>query len=604
MRKLLLCILLACVSSVSAREVNVADHGVVPGKDVTYLLNRLIESVQNEPDVTFVFPTGQYEFYPENAVERHRSVSNHDNSLKRLAFPLFGCKNITVDGGGSLFMFHGRISPFVLDGVEGATLRNFSIDWSRSFHDEMPVVERDEKSGSFVVEIDAEKYPYSIQHGNLFSDKYDWQDRMGSNIIFDPKTRAPIFNTQDYSVNFFRPHKATEVGKNRVKIEANFRKTPPPVGSVLISYGTHPTSRLCPAIHLANSKNIRLQDVTIYDAGGMGVIAERTENIHLERVKVTSNQERLVATRADATHFIGCKGMIRVENCLFEHMLDDAINVHGAYIKVVEYLGNKEFLCEISHFQQWGLTFAEQGDKVALLSRETVLPMYQTKVAGVKVLNERRLVVTVADMPEKLPAGPLSMENLTWYPDLVMRENIVRENRARSVLVTTKGSVLIEDNVFSSQMHGILIEGDNNKWYESGGVEDVTIRNNTFVNSGFGGTERYPLVASPLLTSEQRMGEGHYHRNIRFVNNKLKSFNGHMVFAASVKGLEIVGNSMAFSADYPKLAKYPAIRLQYCDAVTIKDNKASGFGRTLDIDQSADSTNVQIAGNEGLEAVE
>ena len=186
---------------------------------------------------------------------------------------------------------------------------------------------------------------------------------------------------------------------------------------MLISYGTHPTSRLCPAIHLANSSDISIQDVTIYEAGGMGVIAERTENIHLNRVTVTSTEDRLVSTRADATHFIGCKGMIRVENCLFEHMLDDAINVHGAYVKVVEYLGNNEFLCEISHFQQWGLIFAEPGDKLALLSRETVLPFFETTVTKTRVLNEHRVVVTVSDVPEQMPEGPLSMENLTWYPD-------------------------------------------------------------------------------------------------------------------------------------------------------------------------------------------
>ena len=101
-------------------------------------------------------------------------------------------------------MFHGRINPFVLDGAVGATLKNFSVNWKRSFHDELLVVSRDEETKSFVVEIDPEKYPYSVTDGNLFSDKYDWQDRMGSNIVFDSETRSPVFNTRDYSVNFAR----------------------------------------------------------------------------------------------------------------------------------------------------------------------------------------------------------------------------------------------------------------------------------------------------------------------------------------------------------------------------------------------------------------
>ena len=167
--------------------------------------------------------------------------------------------------------------------------------------------------------------------------------------------------------------------------------------------------------------------------------------------------DRLVATRADATHFIGCKGMLRVENCLFEHMLDDAINVHGAYVKVVEYLGDKAFLCEISHFQQWGLIFAEAGDKLALLSRETVLPFFETTVTKTKVCNEHRVVVTVSKVPEQMPEGPLSIENLTWYPDLVMRKNIVRENRARSVLVTTKGNAPLHPVSVPDDTFGITV---------------------------------------------------------------------------------------------------------------------------------------------------
>ena len=119
---------------------------------------------------------------------------------------------------------------------------------------------------------------------------------------------------------------------------------------------------------------------------------------------------------------------------------------------------------------------------------------------GIELAGPDAVVVTVSDLPEQLPEGPLSMENLTWYPDVVMRKNIIRDNRARSALITTKGKVLIEDNYFSSQMHGILIEGDNNSWYESGAVQDVTIRNNTFVNSGFEGTGKPKLCRSEVLT--------------------------------------------------------------------------------------------------------
>ena len=254
---------------------------------------------------------------------------------------------------------------------------------------------------------------------------------------------------------------------------------------------------------MTNSSDVYIENVTVHAAGGMGLIVERTDNIHLDGMVVTSTEDRLVSTQADATQFIGCKGTIRLENRRFEHMLDDGINVHGAYVKVEEHLGDRELLCEISHFQQWGLTFAEPGD--------------------------------------------------------------------------------------------------NNNWYESGAVQDVTIRNNVFDNIGYEVTERYPLLASPLFTPQQRMGEGQYHRNIRFTDNTIRSLNGLPANARSVRGLNITGNTVELSTDYPAVSEGAAIVLEYCDEVTLENNEAKGFGRTLAITRSADTADIEIHGNDGFE---
>ena len=600
MKKFIILSFAACVLVADARVVNVADHGIVPGTDATYALNNLIKGIGNEPGVVLSFPKGQYDFHPENALEMHRAIANHDNGLKRMVFPLFNHTNITIDGNGSLFMMHGRVVPFTLESVGGATLKNFSINWIRSFHAEMKVVESDAKNKSFVVECDPALYPYTIKGGKIVFHRFGQDDEIGSNMVFDPETRAPIYDTKKYAVNG-RNAKITAMGKGRFKIEKAVKHAPP-VGSILVAYGNHPTSRLCPAIHVTNSRNLRIENVTIYEAGGMGLIVERTDNITLDGMKVTSTDERIVSTRADATHFIGCKGTIKVENCVFEHMLDDGINVHGAYVPMAEYLGDNEFLCDISHFQQWGLLFGEPGDKIALMSRETVLPFFETTIKDNEILNEHRFVLTVTDLPEQLPDVPMSVENLTWYPDLIFRKNIVRENRARSILVTTKGKVLIENNYLSSQMHGILIEGDNNKWYESGAVQDVTIRNNEFVNIGYAVTERYPLLASPLFNDTQHMGEGRYHRNINFEDNTIKSFNGLLAKACSVEGLKISGNTMEFSKDYPVAEEGDAIVLEYCDNVVIEKNTAKGFPKSLRVSQSPCTTNVKCVANKGFDA--
>lgn len=585
-------------SQLSNSVIDVADFGIVPGEDVTIKVNQLLASLEGQENVTLNFPKGQYDFYPKNAVEKYRYVANHDNGLKRMGFPIYNTENLTLEGNGSLFMFHGRVVPFTVESSKNVTLNDFSIDFIRPYHAELKVVESNPEEKYFIADIDARMSPYKISRGKIMFDRLGQMDPIGSNIVFDPKTRAPIFNTRNYQMNG-KTVKVTDLGAGKVRFD-KLNKTAPPVGSIMIVYGAHPTSRLVPAMHVTNSKDLKIKDVTVLTAGGMGLIVERTENIHLDGFKLTSGEGRTVATRADATHFIGCKGEILVENSTMEHMLDDSINVHGAYVNIDENIGGNQFIASISHFQQMGFVFGEAGDEVAMLSRETVLPFFKSKITSVTRLNEKRFLITLDDVPAQIPEGPLSLENLTWNADLTFRNNTVRENRARTILVTTKGKVLIEDNYFSSQMHGILIEGDNKFWYESGAVEDVTIQGNTFVNSGFLGTEAYPLLASPLFTPAQRIGEGQYHRNIKFNNNKLSSFNGLLVKSLSVDGLEIVGNTLTFSDDYPAVDAYPSIDINYSKNVTIKDNMATGFTRKLPIKVSTDSENVNLENNQGF----
>lgn len=598
--QILFLMLLAFAINTNAQKINVADYGIEPGKDVTLEVNQLIEFLKGKKDVTLFFPKGQYEFYPENAIEMYRAVTNHDNSLKRLAIPIFNFENFTLDGNGSTFMFHGKICPITVKGSTNTVLKNFTIDWEHSFVNEMKVIENNVEENSFVAEINSGKFDFRVEDNQILFQHYDWEDVIGQNIAFDPKTKAPIWHTRNYSLNGKGKAKVVKLDDARAKF-TNITKVTPPVGTVFATYGPSPGgNRFAQAIHLDQSKDNFIENVTVFAAGGMGVIGERCENITLNKFVVTSRSDRNFATRADATHFLGCKGLIKVENCLLEHMMDDGINVHGAYIKVEKYLGENQFLCEISHSQQWGLVFAEPGDKIMLTSRETVLPIFETTVTKAKILNEKRVLITVDKVPETIPTGPLSFENITWNPDLIMRNNTIRDNRARGALITTKGNVLVENNFFSSQMHGILIEGDNKAWYESGGVRDITIINNTFDNIGYGSGEHYPLYAAPLFLPNQHIGAEKYHHNITFSNNKIKSYNGLLVHAFNVIGLKVEGNEVELSTKYPTGSKLPTVSLDYCENVSIQKNKFSDFSWPLKVEKSENSTSVVVKKNKGL----
>ena len=82
-----------------------------------------------------------------------------------------------------------------------------------------------------------------------------------------------------------------------------------------------------------------------------------SENITLDKFSVClrgKDDPRYFTTQADATHFSGCKGLIRSVGGLYEGMMDDAINVHGTYLKVQKRIDDKTLVGEYMHGQSYG----------------------------------------------------------------------------------------------------------------------------------------------------------------------------------------------------------------------------------------------------------
>src|SRR5699024_5211020 len=111
------------------------DYGVKPntGENASKAIKSLINELKDRKDtsaVTIVFPKGRYDFYEEDAFEREYYISNHDqDNPKKVGLALEKLSNVTVDGQGSDFIFHGQMIPISI--VEGShvKLKNLAIDF-------------------------------------------------------------------------------------------------------------------------------------------------------------------------------------------------------------------------------------------------------------------------------------------------------------------------------------------------------------------------------------------------------------------------------------------------------------------------------------------
>lgn len=562
-----------------------------PAKTKSYVFEALVGTEDFTPKVLKVlkkdqelscnieFKTGVYHFYPEKAPEKYLKISNNDNGLRKFIFNLENRKNVTINGNGATFIIHGSLIPFLIENSTNITIENLNIEYDAPFDLEGVVVANNEAEKSFDLKIHADN-KYEIKDDILYYKGYDWEMGLGENIVYNSATKSPEYFTQKYEHNY-RGHflKAKELGDNTVRFSNVHAEKVPPVGSIYSDKGPHGQNRKIVGFRVYRTKNLKLNNINVYHSGSMALIAEKAEDISLNKFNVILKEgsTRIISAGADATHFINCKGLISIDGCRFENMLDDAANVHGTYMICQEFIDSVTVGVKFGHSQQEGFDFAEQGDTLRFIDRNNILPVYSGVVKSIKMINENYYIIV---LEEKLPdfvGKEIAVENITWMPSFEMKNCSVRQNRARSILISTSKHVLVENNYFASMMAGIRICGDANYWFESGPVSSVVVRGNTFENLGIGGhAPQAILQIDPIIKKEYRK-DGYYHRNIIFENNTVKTFDPLIIYALSVDGLIIRNNTIIETKTYPQIfSKLSQFDLQNCINVKIEGNTYIG----------------------------
>ncbi|WP_052572750.1 NPCBM/NEW2 domain-containing protein [Haloferula sp. BvORR071] len=563
-----------------ARTFAGADFGIRPEveEDQSSAFRKAIQALREAPGSTLKLAKGTYHFRREGALKHHFHVSNHDQpKWHPVSIPLVDLRGVTIDGQGSLFLFHGEVQPVLVMDSEKVTLQGIGIDYAIPHHSQgtLTKVEQD----AYEVEVDPVRYPHEVRNGWPAFKGDGWETGGGKGgIVFDGKTREIVAGTSDYNFG----GRLTELTPGHYRVEKNLAKSGIKTGDILtFRQGGRPH----PAITLYRAKDTALVDCPIHSSHGMGLLAQRSENIRLSGGGVYPRKEtgRYFSTVADATHFSNCKGLILSENGLYEGMMDDAINVHATCLRIEDKPDSRTLRCSYIHEQSIGFETFLPGETLRFIEAKHLTPRDPRKVVAVRRLSDTELIITLdSDTPADLGKGD-AVENADLFPQVTFRGNTVRHNRARGSLFTTPEKVIVEGNTFESIAgSAILLAGDANGWYESGGCHDVLIRNNTFrdnLTSRFQFTEAlisiYPEV--PDLEGQKEF----YHRNVRIEGNRFETFDVPLLFAMSTSGLSFTGNEVTYNDHYPAWNKPPFI-LRHCKNFVQKDNRVTRDGKPVE----------------------
>ncbi len=570
--------------SVSAQKVyNVSDYGLRPDskKNASPVVQKVIARIQTEckdgEAVILRFEEGRYNFHEKGCAEREYYISNHDQTNpKKVGLALEDMKNLTVDGQGAELIFHGRMLPVSLLRSENCTLKNLHIDFENPHISQVKVIENDPQKG--IVFEPAQWVKYRITKDGFFETFGDgWTMRHNYGIAFEGDTKHLVYNTSDV----YCPIKGVkEIAPRRI-LAPEWKDQRLVPGTVMALRGWY---RPTPGIFLSHDVNITIDNVQVHYAEGMGLLAQLCENITLDKFGVClrgENDPRYFTTQADATHFSGCKGKIVSRNGLYEGMMDDAINVHGTYLKVVKRIDDRTLVGRYMHNQAWGFEWGCIGDEVQFVRSNTMELIGETnRIASIRpydkeqIAGAREFLITFTEpvdaaINEKSGFG---IENLTWTPEVLFAGNVIRNNRARGTLFSTPKATVVEDNLFDhTSGAAVLLCGDCNGWYETGACRNVIIRKNRFVNALtnlFQFTNAvisiYPEI--PNLKDQQKYFHGGKDGGIVIEDNVFETFDAPILYAKSVDGLVYRRNVIKVNHDYK--AFHPNQRRFWLERVT------------------------------------
>lgn len=548
--------------------IKVADFGVKSNsyQNASKGIKEALAKCRGRESVVVILPGGRIDLWPEDAVKKEIYISNTTESdtlskVKNIGFFFDHLKNVTLDGNNTLVVLHGKMISFALFNCQNIEIKNLQFDYERPTMSEATITSVSPSAITIKIHPDSK---YFIENGKIGFYGEGWKSNSFHTIALDNEKKLMLYATFDP----FLKSKAIQQENTNVLFEGDFSKVTYKAGDVLTIRDTYRDN--CGGF-ITLSKDVLLSNIKMHFMHGLGIVSQFAENITLLKVTVAprENSGRVVASFADCFHFSGCKGKILIDQCKTSGAHDDAVNVHGTHLKITGISENKKIKVQFMHHQTYGFEAFFAGDSISFVDPKTLRPIVYGKLKSATLLGKKEMeLILDGEISDKVKAGDV-IENITWTPEVTVRNSWFERTNARGLLLTTRRKIIVENNTFfRTGMHAILIANDAASWFESGAVSNVIVRNNTFEECAYNsGT-----IINVAPENHQLVAGYYVHKNIRIQNNTFKIFDKPILSARSVNGLFFLNNTINSSNLLAMGTNENAFTLTACKNVVIKNN--------------------------------
>ncbi len=498
------------------------------------------------------FEKGEYHFFPEGAVEKYFAPTNNGNGIKKIAFPLIGVKNITIDGGGSTFIFHRDTFPFIVSESENIEIKNFTSTMDKLPYLLMKIGEKRDDGFTLIMHPDTN---YKVdEDGHLFLLNED-----GRIIIDSTKSVFSLHSMDRICITYLV---TGSTSANKAILATNHHETvAEDIGNrtVFCRYMPSDDPRAIKCRHienenigiivggrsrdvffLADSSEIKISDVTVKRGLGMGIIGQLCHNVTVRGFKAIPYEGEPASLTADAMHFVNCTGLIDIRECEISKSMDDFLNVHGMYARVAEVLENG-LRVKICHYEQTFFLPYKDGDRLDIIDPETLDIKCKITVGAYKFNDDgtgAELSVKNPEMLKNVSEGDL-IENSERMSDLNFVGN--KGFDIPRVLMAGGKRYYYAENELRGFTCALSAADVPNYWHESGRLGELIMENNLIDGKGkLGGSPAIRIGVSGFSQGKAPK----VHGKVVIRNNKFYNLSENLVSADGVKELIIEGNTL------------------------------------------------------------
>ncbi len=441
---------------------------------------------------TLLFPLGVYRLSPAGPA----------------AISLSNRAGIEIDGQGSTLLMSKDSLCLSLDRCANVNVRDLTIDW-----DPLPYTQgtvSDSGIGWFEIHTD-DGFPGVPENGILAIESYD---RSLQNIARDG------IHIDGDKVVAVQP-----VGASRFRIRSS-RILPIALGTVMVIRfkGNHD------AIRITQCHDVAFTGVTLLASHSMGYNISLSNNLSFRQCTIGFPRagQRLLSTNADGMHVTNCSGSLIIDQCTYQGMGDDALNVNAPMWR---------------RRQEGSGTGAALVNRLGMAPAQNELPGPQDQLEildpadlhRMQRLTQRELIATAASGlvsdPSRVPVTTISRCHFAG-------------NHARAIVA--HAHLQVRNCSFRNTSLAAIMIAPDDYWMEGPATSDIVIDGNSFSQCHYASRDPEGTVTVDIEQTYGRRGpvaKG-IAQNVQITSNIFSDCYTAAISCRSVDGLIIRGNQV------------------------------------------------------------